>query len=72
VVDGSGPENRRTRKGTEGSKPSLSASLTDSFVLIFNNLQNRFLANTTYGATRVRISLKKLNTYRLKRRRQRL
>ncbi len=72
MVDGSAPENRRTRKGTEGSNPSLFASLTDSFVLIFNKLQNRFLANTTYGATCVRISLKKLNTYRLKRWRRRL
>jgi hypothetical protein len=29
VVDGSGLENRRTRKGTGGSNPSLSASILD-------------------------------------------
>ena len=34
MVDGSGLENRRTRKGTGGSNPSLSA-----IAFIFNDLQ---------------------------------
>ena len=45
MVDGSGLENRHTRKGIGGSNPSLSAS-----TLVFQHLQ----AGDTYTDTRIR------------------
>src|SRR5689334_1384315 len=48
VVDGSGLENRRTRKGTGGSNPSLSARFPARFVRFSNTLETVFLVLPFY------------------------